>query len=105
MQDATVAVLYGGGQYWHPKYDPYDPLTLSDAHGMMPEPVKALVDEGRATAVLVSQGSIYPKGRVRPILLKGIDPNQKLLEMPTAVLGIGGQSPRKRGQFPTKFRC
>ncbi|MEJ2537781.1 MAG: ABC transporter permease, partial [Calditrichia bacterium] len=28
---------YGSGQYWQTKYDPYDPLTLQDAHAVVPE--------------------------------------------------------------------
>ena len=26
-----------GGQYWHQNYDPYDPFTLSDSHGPVPQ--------------------------------------------------------------------
>jgi ABC-type lipoprotein release transport system permease subunit len=99
VQDATVAVFYGGGQYWHQKYDPYDPLSLSDAHGALPEPVQALIRQNQATAVLVTQGSIYPKGRVRPVLLKGIDPAQAVLGFPTSFLNTtDGEIPALIGQ-------
>jgi ABC-type lipoprotein release transport system permease subunit len=81
---------YGGGQYWQEKYDPYDPLTLEEAHAPLPGELRRLVDEGRATAVLVVQGSIYPQGRMRPILLKGIDPRQRVLDFPTAALSAAG---------------
>lgn len=83
---ASQASEYGGGQYWQEKYDPYDPLTLEEAHAIPPAPLQKLVDDGKAAAVLVVQGSIYPRGRMRPLLLKGIDPAQKVLDFPTASL-------------------
>ena len=82
MIEAEVA----GGQYWHPNYDPYDPLSLSEAHGNLPAELNALISEGRATPVLIIQGSVYPKGRMRSVLLKGIDPNQNLIAIPTHFL-------------------
>ena len=39
-RQATRAVIdaqYGGGQYWHESYDPYDPFSLVDAHAPLPE--------------------------------------------------------------------
>ncbi|MCB0290048.1 MAG: ABC transporter permease [Calditrichaeota bacterium] len=76
----------GGGQYWHANYDPFDPLTLEDAHAPLPPELQRLIAEGKATAVLVSQGTIYPGGRMMPVLLKGIDPRQQILDLPTAEL-------------------
>jgi ABC-type lipoprotein release transport system permease subunit len=87
---ASQASEFGGGQYWQEKYDPYDPLTLEDAHAPLPPALQRLVAEGKATAVLVLQGSIYPRGRMRSILLKGIDPGQKVLSFPTAALEAPG---------------
>jgi putative ABC transport system permease protein len=81
---AAQAIEFGGGQYWQEKYDPYDPLTLEEAHAPLPPALQALVADGRAAAVLVLQGSIYPRGRMRSILLKGIDPGQRVLDFPTA---------------------
>ncbi len=83
---AVVAAEYGGGQVWHPSYDPFDPLTLDDAHGPPPPTLAALIAEGRAASVLVTQGTIYPEGRLLPVLLKGIDPAQTVVDMPTADL-------------------
>jgi len=83
---AMVAAEYGGGQLWHPRYDPYDPLTLDDAHGPVPPPLAERVAAGQATAVLVTQGTIYPEGRLLPVLLKGIDPGQTVVDLPTAAL-------------------
>lgn len=76
----------GSGQYWHTAYDPYDPFTLEDGRGRPPEALKAAVDRKEAVEVLVSQASIYPQGRLMGVLLKGIDPDQSVLDMPTATL-------------------
>jgi hypothetical protein len=59
----------GGGEYWHNLYDPYDPLSLNDAHGVMPPDLRQLESEKLATPVLVTQASVYPEGRMRNILL------------------------------------
>ena len=77
---------YGSGQYWQTKYDPYDPLTLQDAHAVVPEQLNSLIKEGKATALLIIQGTIYPDGRIRPVLIKGIDPGQKILTLPSEYL-------------------
>ncbi|MBN2345377.1 MAG: ABC transporter permease [Candidatus Aminicenantes bacterium] len=87
---AAQALEYGGGQYWQENYDPYDPLTLEEAHAPLPGELQRLVDEGKAAAMLVVQGSIYPQGRMRSILLKGIDPRQRLLDFPTSALAESG---------------
>ena len=86
---AMVEVEYGGGQYWHPAYDPYDPLTLEEAHGPPPPSLQALVDRGEAAPILIIQGTMYPEGRLRPVLLKGIDPAQTILALPAHVLAEG----------------
>ena len=83
---ASQAIEFGGGQFWQEKYDPYDPLTLEEAHAPLPAALRKLVEEGKATPVLVLQGSIYPRGRMRSVLLKGIYPKQNILAFPTATL-------------------
>jgi ABC-type lipoprotein release transport system permease subunit len=84
---AMVEAEYGGGQFWHPAYDPYDPLSLEDAHGTPPAGVQRLVQEGRAIPILMASGTMYPEGRLRPVVLKGIPPEQQLLGLPTRALG------------------
>ena len=32
----TINQEIGGGQYWHENYDPYDPFTLTESHGVIP---------------------------------------------------------------------
>ena len=76
----------GGGQYWHETYDPYDQFTLNDAHAPIPEELKTEIEQGNVVPVLITQGTIYPGGRMQPILIKGINPQQQLLELPTQKL-------------------
>jgi ABC-type lipoprotein release transport system permease subunit len=83
---ASRAIEFGGGQFWQEKYDPFDPLTLEEAHAPLPAALQQLVDKGLATPVLILQGSIYPRGRMRSLLLKGIDPKQNILAFPTTEL-------------------
>jgi ABC-type lipoprotein release transport system permease subunit len=83
---AMVDAECGGGQYWQKDYDPYDRLSIRDAHGVVPGPLKRMIEEELATPVLVLQGTLFPKGRIQPVLLKGIDPDQKILSIPSRFL-------------------
>jgi len=83
---AMIEAEYGGGQYWVEGYDPFDPFTIQDAHRPLTGPLRALGEKGQATPFLIVQGTIYPGGRIVPVLLKGIDPGQKLLSIPSSVL-------------------
>jgi putative ABC transport system permease protein len=78
----------GNGQYWHQNYDPYDFFTLEESHAQIPEPLKGAMAEGIVTPVLISQGTVYPEGRIQSVLLKGIDPDQKVLALPTSEMNI-----------------
>lgn len=81
----------GGGQYWHKNFDPYDPFSLTESHGAVPEKLSEMVVKGDLTPILVTQGTLYPSGRMQSILVKGIDPRQKLLSVPSAMLETGGE--------------
>lgn len=85
-EEAMINSEIGGGQYWHPSYDPYNPLKLSESFGFIPEDLKSMIDEKTAAAILITQGSIYPAGRMFTILIKGIDPAQTVLDIPTRFL-------------------
>ena len=78
----------GGGQYWHQTYDPYDPFTIEDSHAPIPELAQAAITKGTLTPILISQGSIYPDGRVQSVFIKGVDPNQTVIELPTSYLAV-----------------
>ncbi len=85
-KQVTMETEIAGGAYWHPEYDPLDPMTFEDAHSTPPAAVQTLVDEKKAFPVLVSQVSIYPGGRVMPAIMKGIPPDQNIVNMPTDAL-------------------
>jgi len=76
----------GGGQYWHENYDPYDPLSLGESHAPIPRELKNEIKLGNMEPMLVVQGSIFPQGRMQSIAIKGINPSQTLLKLPTAKL-------------------
>ncbi len=82
----TMDMETGGGQYWHPHYDRYDPYTIQDAHAPLSEKVRKLIDEDKLTPILITQGTAYPGGRMQSVILKGIDPDQNILELPTSYL-------------------
>jgi len=90
-KNAKIDTEFGGGQYWHESYDPFDPLTLEDAHGVVPGPLQEKIDKGEATPILVTQATIYPEGRLRTILLKGIDPQQSVVNLPSKFLVQDGE--------------
>jgi putative ABC transport system permease protein len=105
-EQAKIDAEYGGGQYWHKNYDPYDPFSLQDAHGKITEYLQGLIDNAQATPILIVQGSIYPEGRLRPTLIKGIDPSQRIVSLPSNVLSrekedlpllIGGRMAKSTG--------
>jgi len=83
-----IDMEYGGGQFWHRLYDPYDPLTMDESRGPLPASLAELVDRGRATPILIAPGTIFPKGRAQSVLLKGIDPGQKIIGLPSGDLVI-----------------
>ncbi len=78
----------GNGQYWHQNYDPYDFFTLEESHAKIPEILQKATSEGIVTPILITQGSVYPDGRIQSMLLKGIIPNQKVIAIPSDELNI-----------------
>ena len=86
VADAMISTEIGGGQYWHPKYDPQNLMELADAHGPIPSELESLIESGRATPILIVQGYMYSGGSFRPVLLKGVDPRQRVLSLPADVL-------------------
>ena len=82
----SIDYEYGGGQYWHSAYDPYDPFTLEESHAPLSPTLEKLVSRGEATPILLTSGAIYPDGRVHSALLKGINPQQDILDVPSEYL-------------------
>jgi putative ABC transport system permease protein len=75
----------GGGQYWQASYDPYDPFSLTGAHAKIPSLLDTALLKGDIAAILITQGTIYPSGRLQNILIKGINPNQKAVKIPASM--------------------
>ena len=82
----TIDWEIGQGQYWHPEYDKYDPYTIQDSHAPLSDQVKAEINKGNLTPILITQATLYPEGRVQSGILKGIDPKQNILNLPTSDL-------------------
>ena len=82
----SIETEIAGGAYWHPQYDPMDPMTFEDAHSFPPDAIKKLVHQEKAVPILVSQAAIYPGGRMMPVIMKGITPEQKIIDLPTETL-------------------
>ena len=81
--NVSIDTEIAGGAFWHPNYDPYDPITFEDSHSITPSLLTELVESNKALEVLVSQASIYPDGRVVPVIMKGITLEQEILNIPT----------------------
>jgi ABC-type lipoprotein release transport system permease subunit len=73
----TIEWEYAGGHLYHADYDPADPFTISDGHG------KIKLKDKNLTPELIRQASIYPEGRMMPILLKGLPKEQTIVKIPT----------------------
>jgi putative ABC transport system permease protein len=76
----------GGGQYWEKHYDPYDPFTLTDSHALVPGEFSGMISRDEITPLLVTQGTLYPSGRMQSILIRGIEPSQQILSIPSHLL-------------------
>lgn len=72
-----IAWDYGYGHILNNNYDPYDAFSIQDGHNVIPPNLK------NTTPILIQQGSIYPEGRMVSVLIKGIQPNQNSLKIPT----------------------
>lgn len=76
----------GEGQYWQEDYDPYDPFTFSDSHAAIPQEFEGEINRGEMEATLIAPGTIYPQGRLQSVMIRGMDPHQSILLLPTQKL-------------------
>ena len=65
VADAMISTEIGGGQYWHPKYDPQNLMELADAHGPIPSELESLIvesndPEGPLGAKEAGEGPLHP---------------------------------------------
>ncbi len=86
--DDTVKWEIADGEYWQSKYDPYDPFSLDSSTVEIPSAFEKDIANHLIEPVLISQGSIYPQGRMQGVMLKGIRPDQKLIKIPTEKLNV-----------------
>ncbi|MFO7896794.1 MAG: FtsX-like permease family protein [Candidatus Cloacimonadales bacterium] len=78
---AMVSEQIGAGQYWAAGYDPYDPFSLDSAYVKIPDNLAE-----PSTPILLVRAIAYPQGQMRAITLKGIEPEQQILDLPAFVL-------------------
>ena len=79
----TIEWETGEGQYWHPLYDRFDPYTIKDAHGPISEEIKTDIEKKHLVPILIAQATAFPQGRMVGVNLRGIDPDQTVLKLPT----------------------
>jgi putative ABC transport system permease protein len=82
----TIEWEIGQGQLWAPGFDPLDFLSYQDAHAPLSPEMIAQVAAGKLAPILAVQASVFPQGRMQGALLKGIDPGQTVVKIPTALL-------------------
>ncbi len=74
------------GQYWCQHYDPWDPFSLDSGTAVVPQVFNPLIEQQLIEPVLITQATLYPDGRMQGVMLRGINPEQSLLELPTQKL-------------------
>src|SRR5512133_3149607 len=79
----TQAWETGKGQFWHPEYDRYDMYTIKDSHAPISGEISAEVKKKTLVPVLFAQATAFPQGRMQGVILRGIDPEQTVLKLPT----------------------
>ncbi|MCA0362500.1 MAG: FtsX-like permease family protein [Bacteroidetes bacterium] len=79
---------YAHGQLINENYDPYDPFTVQDGHGIFPGKTADLCP------ILIRQGTLYPNNRMLTVALMGIDTSQRIVSIPVEKLKS------KYGEFP-----
>jgi len=89
LKTNRIAEELGYGQIWHKHYDPFDPLSLENSHAELTPGMAAAVSRREAIPILMVAGSAYPQGRIFPAVLKGIPPDQDILQLPFDRLKTG----------------
>lgn len=105
LKTNRISEELGNGQIWHKNYDPFDPLTLDESHDELPPTIVDAVSRREAIPILMVAGSAYPQGRIFPAVLKGIPPNQEILNLPFDKLEQGspkGTIPAMIGKMMAK---
>lgn len=82
----TKAWETGEGQFWHPEYDRYDAYTIKDSHMPLSDEIEAEIAKKNLLPELIAQATAFPQGRMQGVILRGIEPEQTILKLPTAIL-------------------
>ena len=77
----TIDWQVGNGELRNNNYDPYDPFTIADGHGLISNPESKGLEP-----VLIRQGSIYPEGRLYSAIIKGMNVDQSVVKIPIHLL-------------------
>ncbi len=88
ITSAMIATELGDGQYWNSAYDPDELFDLDKANGVLPAEFDPAINSGQAVPILFYPGSIYPQGRLRPVIIKGIPDRQQVLAIPAQFLVV-----------------
>jgi putative ABC transport system permease protein len=86
VRDAEIDSNVGGGQFWQKKYDPFDPFSFEISHSKVPYDLKNEIEKGKVSPLLIVSAAIFPRHLIQPVRLKGIDPDQKVVNLPSSIL-------------------
>ncbi len=70
-----------GGQYWTQGFDPFDPFSLEEAQATTPAPWHPLLQQGKLYELLIQNGTAYPKGRLKNVQVRGVNPQQTAITL------------------------
>lgn len=87
-----AATDIAGGHYRLPEFDILTPTEWEDLTFQVPASLDSLPPAEKAE-VLIQQGQLYPKRRLYPVQLRGVEMGQSLLELPLANLKVFGEEP------------
>ena len=83
VSEEQISTEYASGQYWSKEYDPYNMVTLESKYSVIPQEFHSGIKSGEVVAQLYVPVTSYPHGEIIPALLRGINNNQSLLDIPT----------------------
>lgn len=90
---SLIDAIYGGGQYWQKNYDPYDAISLENAHAPIPDELQRLIAAEQAVPLLFTQATAYPNNRMAALQIKGVPVDQHVLNLPSNTLIADGELP------------
>lgn len=88
VERARILEETGRSQLWYKDFDPLDPLSFDENIGTL----EADGADFSGEPIFYSQATIYPNLRIRPVIVKGISPQQKVLAFPTIKLDVISQN-------------